>query len=186
MTSLRQHDVEWSAAEQDEFLATIDESADRLDDLIANLLAMGRLEAGALVVDLVPTAVEEVVARALIGVPTELVELHVPAALPMALADPGLLERAVANLADNAVRHEPPGGRAGIDVAGVGDGRIRISVIDHGPGLAESTGNVFSHRSSASTTEALARGLGWRSPAGSPWRWTRRSPRRTPTAVASP
>ncbi len=33
----------------------------------------------------------------------------VPQDLPMVLADPGLLERVVANLVDNAVRHEPLG-----------------------------------------------------------------------------
>ena len=54
VSSLRQRDVTWSPAEQSELLETIEESADRLDDLIANLLAMSRLQAGALSVDVRP------------------------------------------------------------------------------------------------------------------------------------
>jgi K+-sensing histidine kinase KdpD len=137
VSSLRQHDVAWSASQQDELLATIEESADRLADLIANLLAMSRIEAGTLLVDLAPTSLDEVVARAVIGMPADHIELHVPEDLPMVLADPGLLERVMANLVDNAVRHEPPGGRVSIDTVKVDDNHIRVSVIDHGAGLAE-------------------------------------------------
>jgi K+-sensing histidine kinase KdpD len=137
VSSLRQHDVEWTPAQQEELLATIEESADRLDDLIANVLAMSRLEAGALLVELLPTPLDEVVGRALIGLPADRFELQVPDDLPLARADPGLLERVVANLADNAVRHEPPGGRVRIDATPLDDERLELSVIDHGPGLAE-------------------------------------------------
>jgi K+-sensing histidine kinase KdpD len=137
VSSLRQHDVAWSASQQDELLATIEESADRLADLIANLLAMSRIEAGTVLVDLAPTSLDEVVARAVTGMPAHRIELHVPEDLPMVLADPGLLERVVANLVDNAVRHEPPDRRVSIDAAPDDDRHVRLSVVDHGPGLGE-------------------------------------------------
>ena len=47
-SSLRQDDVHWSDAERAELLQTIEESADRLSDVISNLLAMSRIQAGAL------------------------------------------------------------------------------------------------------------------------------------------
>ena len=55
----------WTPGRADELLATVEESADRLDDLVENLLAMSRLQAGVLSVDLRPVALDEVVARAL-------------------------------------------------------------------------------------------------------------------------
>ena len=45
VSSLRQEDVAWTPEEEQELLATIEASADRLEDLIANLLAMSRLQA---------------------------------------------------------------------------------------------------------------------------------------------
>ena len=67
MSSPRQEDVAWTPEEEQELLATIEASTDRLEDLIANLLAMSRLQAQALSVHKRPVALDEVVARALIG-----------------------------------------------------------------------------------------------------------------------
>ena len=64
-TSLLQDDVDWTPEARHEFLATIDEEADRLNVLVGNLLDMSRLESGVLEVALRPVALEEVVARAL-------------------------------------------------------------------------------------------------------------------------
>ena len=51
-SSLRAPDVAFSDDDRDELLATVEESADRLDDLVENLLAMSRLQAGVLSVQL--------------------------------------------------------------------------------------------------------------------------------------
>jgi K+-sensing histidine kinase KdpD len=114
VSSLRQNDVRWTADEQAEFLATIEDSADRLDDLIANLLAMSRLQAGALSVAPRPVGLDEIVAKALIGINRLEVVVDVPDNLPLAIADPGLLERVVANLIINARRFSP---RASLSVS---------------------------------------------------------------------
>jgi len=89
-------------------LLTVEESADRLDDLISNLLAMTRIQAGAVSVQISAVALDEVVARALLG-PTANVTIDVPEDLPLVQADAGLLERVVANLVDNARRFSPDG-----------------------------------------------------------------------------
>jgi two-component system sensor histidine kinase KdpD len=167
VSSLRQHDITWSTSQQAELLATIEESADRLTDLIANLLDMSRIEAGTLLVDLEPTTLDEVVSRAVTGIPADCVEIHIPEDLPMVLADPGLLERVVANLLDNAVRYEPAGGRVSIQATQAGAEHIRLSVIDHGPGLAEADSQTMfapfqrfdDHGSGTGLGLAIARGF---------------------------
>jgi two-component system sensor histidine kinase KdpD len=62
------------------------------------------------------------------------VTVEVPDDLPLAHADPGLLERVVANLVANACAVSPPGET--VTVRGSADGdRLVLSVIDHGPGI---------------------------------------------------
>ena len=134
VSSLRQRDVTWSPAEQSELLETIEESADRLDDLIANLLAMSRLQAGALSVDVRPVVLEEVVAKALVGIPADVVTVDVPVHLPLVLADAGLLERVIANLVDNARRFSPAGVPVRVE-ASYDESAVQVAVVDTGPGV---------------------------------------------------
>lgn len=134
VSSLRQDDVTWSPDEHDQLLATIEESADRLADLIANLLDMSRLQAGGITARATPVAVDEVVARALLGVPSYDLTMEVPDDLPLVSADPGLLERVVANLVDNARRHSPAG-RGPELTADATSSAVHLRVRDHGPGV---------------------------------------------------
>jgi len=135
ITSLRQSDVAWSAEDEAILLETIEQSSDRLDTLIANLLDMSRVQTGALQPYLHPAAVDEVVPLALRGTPGgDKVRLDVPESLPLVLTDVGLLERAVANLVANAVRFSPDDAPPEI-VAGADDGAVTVRVIDHGTGV---------------------------------------------------
>lgn len=136
VTTLRQPDVALGATDRDELLATVEESADQLADLVANLLDLSRLQAGALSIDLHPVPVDEVVARALIERHLGHVRNDVTDDLPLVLADAGLLERVVANLADNAHRHAA-GMAVGISAQVTGS-TVQIAVVDHGPGIEES------------------------------------------------
>jgi two-component system, OmpR family, sensor histidine kinase KdpD len=146
VSSLRQPDVEFSAGDRAELLATLDESADRLTTVVDNLLAVSRLQAGVLSVEIEPTAVDAVAAAAVLGTDTAgvTVALDVPDHLPLALADAGLLERVIANLIANAVTASPPGGM--VAVTGEAErGRVRLAVVDHGPGIpAAARDAVFS------------------------------------------
>jgi two-component system sensor histidine kinase KdpD len=146
VNSLRQPDVEFSAGDRAELLATLEESTDRLTTVVDNLLAVSRLQAGVLSVEIEPTAVDAVAAAAVLGTDTGgvTVALDVPDHLPLALADAGLLERVVANLVANAVTASPPGGT--VAVTGEAErGRVRLAVVDHGPGIpAAARETVFS------------------------------------------
>lgn len=135
-SSLRATDVTWSPETTDEFLATIEADADRLNHLVGNLLDMGRIQAGSVELSRRAVGLEEVVALALDGLArrAEHVEVDVPEDLPMALADPGLLERAVANVIDNAISWSPPGQAVQV-TARVRAPDLELRVEDRGPGI---------------------------------------------------
>jgi two-component system, OmpR family, sensor histidine kinase KdpD len=135
VSSLRQTDVDWSEADEEALLATIEENADRLDGLIGNLLDMSRLHTGSLQPFLRPITIDEVAPVALRGLDDSAnVQLGVPDGMPLMLADPGLLERVLANLFANALHHSPPDRPPALRARQVAD-TIVIEVIDHGPGV---------------------------------------------------
>ncbi|GIH13850.1 ATP-binding protein [Rugosimonospora africana] len=133
-SSLRAGDVSFSAQDRDELLETVEESADRLDDLVENLLAMSRLQAGVLSVQSRPVALDEVVARALLHTPPgAALDVAIGDDLPLVSADPGLLERVVANLVSNSVTASS--GAAVTLRATTTSSTVDFAVVDHGPGV---------------------------------------------------
>ena len=134
--TLRQTDVEWSDAEREELLATIEDSSDRLDGVVRNLLDASRLQAGALTVQTDAVALDEVVSAAILALPEAAgrVAVDVPEDLPLVSGDRGLLHRVLVNVIENALRHgastEP------IEVsATAGGAAARIEIADHGRGV---------------------------------------------------
>jgi two-component system sensor histidine kinase KdpD len=137
VSSLRQTDVEWSEADQADLLATIEQNADRLDALIGNLLDMSRLHTGSLQPFLRPTAIDEVAPAALLGLDDSLrLDMAVPDGFPLVLADPGLLERVLANLFSNALRHSPAARPPELQ-AELLEGTVLLEVVDHGQGVPD-------------------------------------------------
>ncbi len=140
VSTLRQTDVTWSPQDQSELLATIEEGADRLNGLISNLLDMSRLQTGAVQLFVRPTSLEEVAPLVVQGVDDGgLLQVEMSEDLPLFAADPGLLERALANLVANALRYSPPDQPPTLAARAVQNGNARgsvqIDVIDHGPGV---------------------------------------------------
>jgi two-component system sensor histidine kinase KdpD len=122
-----------------EFLRAIDEEADRLDALVANLLDMSRINAGALNVGRVAVGVEEIVPAALASLGDrargDSVIVDVSESLPRVSTDPALLERALANLIDNALAWSPHGMPVTVNAGVVAD-RVHVRIADRGPGIA--------------------------------------------------
>ena len=135
VSSLRQSDLDLTDDQRGELLAMVEESADRMDALVENLLAMSRLRAGAISVHAMPVALGDVVAGALLHAPTAAVTLDIPDDLPLVHTDPGLLERAVANVLANAHRANPPDQRVAVTGLAVGNS-VELHIVDHGPGIA--------------------------------------------------
>jgi two-component system, OmpR family, sensor histidine kinase KdpD len=163
VSSLRSPDVRWSESDQAELLETIEESADRLHTIIANLLDLSRLQADAVRPSVDEVGLDDVVSRTIAGMPraTE-VELRLSPELPPVLADAGLLDRVVANLVDNALRHTPPDRPVTVSTGHVGD-RVQLHVVDHGPGVPDSEKermfNAFQRLGDAQGREGLGLGL---------------------------
>jgi two-component system sensor histidine kinase KdpD len=135
VSSLRQTDVRWSPQDEAELLANIEQNADRLDTLVGNLLDMSRLQAGSLEPFLRATAVDEVAPVALRGLDdADRLLIVVPDDLPLVRADPGLLERVLANLFSNALRHSPAGQRPLLRARPDG-GQVIMDVVDRGDGV---------------------------------------------------
>jgi two-component system sensor histidine kinase KdpD len=138
VSSLRQTDVEWSEEERAELLGTIEDSVDRLDGVVGNLLDASRLQAGSLSVRPQAVALDEVVASALLALPDRESRVAVDVAedLPLVYADPGLLQRVLVNVLDNSLRHSGREGRVEV-VAHPGSETAKLELIDHGPGVPD-------------------------------------------------
>ncbi|MGW0885097.1 ATP-binding protein [Streptomyces sp. NPDC002671] len=136
VTSLRSDDVAWSEEDQAEFLAAIEDGADRLDHLVGNLLDMSRLQTGTVTPIIRETDLDEVIPMALGGVPEDSVDLDVPETLPMVAVDRGLLERSVANVVENAVKYSPAGTTVLVSASAIAD-RVEVRVVDRGPGVPD-------------------------------------------------
>ncbi|MBX9393574.1 DUF4118 domain-containing protein, partial [Streptomyces sp. TRM72054] len=136
VSSLRSDDVAWSEEDQAELLEGIEEGADRLDHLVGNLLDMSRLQTGTVTPIIREVDLDEVVPMALGGVPEDSVVLDVPETLPMVRVDAGLLERAVANVVENAVKYSPDGTPVLVAASAIAD-RVEVRVVDRGPGVPD-------------------------------------------------
>ncbi|GAA1953758.1 sensor histidine kinase [Kitasatospora viridis] len=143
--SLRSPDVEFSPEDVAELLATADESLLKLTRLVDNLLDMSRLQAGALTLHLAPVHLDEVLPRALDSLldpdaPVQPLDLETS---PAVLADPPLLERVLANVITNALRHNAPGAPVLVSASayprpepgGPPARQVQIRIADRGPGI---------------------------------------------------
>jgi two-component system sensor histidine kinase KdpD len=138
VTSLLATDVDWTPETVREFHIAIDEETDRLASLVANLLDMSRLTTGSVNVRRAQVGVEEIVPAALASLGDRArhgrVAANVPETLPRVTTDPALVERAVANLIDNAIAWSPAEQPVRVE-AGAVAGEIHLRVIDRGPGI---------------------------------------------------
>ncbi|MDP9300234.1 MAG: DUF4118 domain-containing protein, partial [Actinomycetota bacterium] len=136
VSSLRDDEVAWSPEETALFLGTIEDETDRLTGLVANLLDMSRLQVGALKLVRDVVGFDEVVPKALASLPDggRGLVVEVPETLPRIDVDPGLLERAIANIVANASALEPPDRPVRIHGSAAA-GRVELRVIDRGPGV---------------------------------------------------
>ncbi len=131
-------DIPLTAEDHDELLATADESLNQLAHLIASLLDVSRLQAGALPVFPRPADLGEIIACSLdgFGSHARAVTVDFPSDLPQVMADPPIMERVIVNLAGNALRYSPAGSPLLLTAGAHGD-RVELRVIDRGPGIPE-------------------------------------------------
>ncbi len=163
ISSLRSTEITWSAEDEEELKAAIDESTDRLEALVGNLLDMSRLQVGALVANPRPTDLEEVI-------PSTLATLTDPDRVSWVIepdarvvrADAGLLDRVLGNLLENALRYQPAPDPVVVRTSRVAD-RVEIRVVDNGLGVPaddqERIFQPFQRQSDVPSGDGLGLGL---------------------------
>ncbi|GEL99330.1 sensor histidine kinase [Cellulomonas terrae] len=147
-------------ADRAALVGTLEESTARLERLIDNLLDLSRLQTGSVRPVLRATSLDEIVPFAVEGYAPGAVVLDVPDDLPLVHTDPGLLERVVANLVSNAVRHAKAGSAVVVGSAVVGDD-IVLRVVDDGPGVPDAAKeHLFAAFQRLGDTSGTGLGLG--------------------------
>jgi signal transduction histidine kinase len=145
--------------------AKIDDEARSLLRMITNLLDLGKADEGRLVparqhLDARALA-ERAVADLSVRAGASEVTLVTDVQAPTVHADPDLIQRVLANLIENAIRHAPEGSQVRIAITPAADG-VELSVADAGPGVpAEQREHVFERFVSGSGAATRTnRGLG--------------------------
>src|SRR5262245_45618803 len=146
-TSLIELGDRLDATAKNDLLGQIKKEAEDLDEMVRNLLAITRIDAGALElrsdwIDL-REIVERVVSAARRHGAQQQIEIRLPADLPLVRADATLAEQAIGNVVGNAVLHTPPQTQVQLD-ADVAPSAIELRVSDNGPGIpADDVPHIF-------------------------------------------
>jgi PAS domain S-box-containing protein len=137
-TTLLADDVSWEPDEERDFIQTIQQEADRLQELIDHLLDLSRLEAGMLPISLEAHSLQEIIEDALPQFNSltggQSILLHLPSNLPPVHVDAKRIAQVLVNLVRNAATYAPKGTEISIS-ASVRAGFMQINVKDQGPGI---------------------------------------------------
>jgi PAS domain S-box-containing protein len=136
--TLLAEDVVWEADEQRDFIQTIEQEANRLQELIDHLLDLSRLEAGMLPISLQPNSLHEIIEDALPQFQSltreHKLSIHLPANLPLVYVDPKRISQVLVNLVRNAATYSMKGTKINISAKMRGS-FVQMNVEDEGPGI---------------------------------------------------
>jgi two-component system sensor histidine kinase KdpD len=166
ISTLLEHDVEWTLPQYQEFLGIVDLEADKLIDLVAQLMDISRLQAGALQIQSDQHPVSDIINGAIPQLEAatgshELI-LHLPPDLPVVIADRRRIEQVIVNLVENAAKYSPGGTTITVSAAQVGD-HVQIDIDDQGEGIPpDQREQVFEafHQIGGSANSLKGAGLG--------------------------
>jgi signal transduction histidine kinase len=122
------------------YLGIVEQETHKLEAIIGDLLDLARLEGGGDRLRAEPVAVEDLFKRVadrhqpVLRDRTVTIDFDIAEGTPRILGDAARLEQAVQNIAFNAIRHTPSGGRVSLAASAVADG-VLITVRDTGPGI---------------------------------------------------
>ncbi len=137
-TTLLREDTTWDEATRREFLTIIDEEADRLRELIDNLLDSSRLQSGTLKMQIQPVRLDSLLRDISVRATSRNENLHIKLDLKKTelrcQADPGRIAQVMDNLLGNAVKYAP-GSEVYISLELIDD-TAHITVQDNGPGIS--------------------------------------------------
>jgi two-component system sensor histidine kinase KdpD len=154
------------AEQQRELISVVDEEADRLSVLVTEAIQMARIEAGRVHLERERYPVGELIESALDKlrpmVQERSINVKLASDLPPVWVDRELIEIALRQLIDNALKYSPRDSPVSV-AAESGDGRVIVSVADRGPGIPEEEqSRIFEkfYRAEASRHQIPGAGLG--------------------------
>jgi len=137
-SALAENDGSLTPADQQELSNAIYGEAQRMSNLVNNILDMARLDAGVVELDKQWHPMEEIIGTVLTGLQKRLegreVKVSIPPGIPMIYADSVLIEQVLINLLENAVRYTPAGSPLQISVE-ITPFAVEVFVADRGPGV---------------------------------------------------
>jgi PAS domain S-box-containing protein len=164
--TLRREDAAWDRSVVNDSLAVIEEEADRLTELIENLLDASRLQAGALPMNLTDLSLDHLAGRIAARFQTQAERhnfiLDFPAQFPVILADENRVAQVFSNLISNAIKYSPEGGTITISGKALAE-QVVVCISDEGPGIDPGDQpHVFDrfYRAAAATRNTKGAGLG--------------------------
>jgi two-component system sensor histidine kinase KdpD len=138
-STLADDELDLSPEARQNLAVLIDAQADRLAELVQNLLDMSRIQAGVLQPRCTVAPLSKLTSAVVADPPPAWsgheVRVTLPDDLPPIDVDLVLMSRVLTNLVDNAVRHSPSGAPVLIRAAAVTPEEIELSVTDDGPGV---------------------------------------------------
>jgi len=162
-TTLLRDDIDWDSNTRQEFLSIIDDEADRLRELIENLMDSSRLQAGTLRMSFQPlrldTFLKDMVLRA--GSRNEEIQIYLDLKINglQIQADPTRLAQVFDNLLSNAIKYAP-GAQVKITLEKESK-QAQMTVSDNGPGIAsENLKNLFNRFYRVPSNNVTVRGTG--------------------------
>lgn len=166
-TTLLAEDVTWEPEEQRDFIQTIQQETNRLEELIDHLLDLTRLEAGMLPISLKAHSLPEIIEDALPQLHALTSEhtfsIRLPTDLPPVYADAKRIAQVLVNLVRNAASYSSKGTVINI-LASVRGSFVQINVNDHGPGILPAEHKrvfkAFQRGASVENSSAQGAGLG--------------------------
>jgi PAS domain S-box-containing protein len=141
VATLRRDDVHWNREIVDDSLQVIEEEADRLAELIENLLDASRLEAGGLKLNLSDVNLSALTNRITDRFKTQTTKhtfnINFPENFPPILGDEGRLTQVISNLLSNSIKYSPEGGIINLEGRVFAD-QVVVCVSDKGKGIPTS------------------------------------------------
>lgn len=153
-SSLLASDVTWDDESKARFLNRIAGESARLSRLVGDLLDFSAIESGLLRLQpdwCDPALVIEAAVACLPPDRAGAVKVECPAGVPPVWGDHDRLEQVFVNLLDNALRHNGPDVKVGVDVFSHAQGTLVVRVTDDGKGLSEELKSYLSTALSTST-----------------------------------
>ncbi len=158
-----------SKDDRNKYLETVIRNTKKLGNLISELFELSKLDAKNVQPDLEPVSIAELAQDVVMQFRPIAQEnnIELTAELPneplkLVNADIALMERAISNLIDNAIKNTPSGGKVSITPSNVGD-RISVSITDTGVGIPEEQiSRIFDrfYQADSSRTPGSGAGLG--------------------------